>query len=279
MTVCIAALCSEGKSCVVGADRQITFPAMSLEYEHHDRKIDVLTSRCAVLSSGDSAVAAEVIEKTRQLLKATNPSNIAQIAESLRDVYIAIHQERAENIVLKPRGFTLKEFKEKGAQLPPQAYTTIDQTLFNFGLNLVEFLIVGDDSTGAHIFRVYYSGIAGGNWLEWSDRLGQRAIGSGASHAAILLAIEGQHRDLSLYETLYNVYRAKKNSEIAPGVGNATDLAVISDGNIKLISTTLLGEFDSLRKADERNKVGDEKLKSIYDQHSAGNRPLTLGGR
>jgi hypothetical protein len=226
LTICIASLCDDGKACVAAADREITVPAINLEFEHADKKIEDVVSGCVVMSSGDALLAAQVIERTRSTLGGSS-HKVSSVAERLRDAYMSIHLERAEHVILHPRGFTLKEYKERGGtQIPAQTYLNIDQLLFNFGLNAVEFLIAGLDSTGAHVFRVYYSGVAGGDWLEWCDRLGYRAIGSGSSHASISLALEGQHRRLPVAETLYNVYSAKRNSEVAPGVGKATDIVV-----------------------------------------------------
>ena len=228
MTICIAALADNGGACVVAADRQVTVHALSLQFEHSDKKIDTLVNGCVVLSSGDALLAAEVIEKARSVLGGLSHPTIQQMAECLRDTYMSVHLMRAENVILRPRGLTFQEWG--GTKIPLQLYIQIDQLLFNFGIGAVEFLVAGIDASGAHIFRVHYSGIAGGNWLEFCTRLSYRTIGSGLSHAAILLSMENQNRTLGVGETLYNVYCAKKNSEVAPGVGPATDIGHPSGG-------------------------------------------------
>jgi len=167
-------------------------------------------------------------------------------------------------VILHPRGFTLKEFKERGGtQVPAQAYLNIDQLLFNFGIGVAEFLVAGLDSTGAHIFRVHYSGMAGGDWLEWCDRLGYRAIGSGSSHASISLALEGQHRKLSIAETLYNVYSAKRNSEVAPGVGKATDVVLLAAGKLDPVNAERLEKLDEIREKYLKGKPKQTELEAI----------------
>lgn len=264
MTICVGALSEHGKACVVGADREITAPALSLEFEHHEKKIEQLGKQCVVMSSGDALLAAEVIEKTRARLAGATTPNVQQIAEALRNTYMPIHLERAEQVILHPRGLTFKEFKEKGAQqLPLQIYLNIDQLLFNFGIGAVEFLVAGTDQTGAHIFRVHYSGMAGGSWLEWCDKLGYRAIGTGAPHASIFLSIEGQHRGRSIGETLYNVYCAKRTSEVAPGVGAATDLAIIVGDKIEVINEARLEKLAGLREKHQQQKVTREELDGV----------------
>jgi hypothetical protein len=216
VTICIGAICDNGKACVVAADREITVPALSLEFEHADKKIEDIVDGCVVMSSGDALLASQIVERTRAGLGSGRHA-VVSVAERLRDTYISSHQERAERVFLTPRGWTLREFKEKGAtQIPAQIYLNLDSQLFNFGLNVVEFLIAGVDSTGAHLYRVFYGGVAGGDWLEWCDRLSYRAIGSGLSHASISLALEGQHRRLSVPESLYNVYSASSGCHCPP---------------------------------------------------------------
>lgn len=263
MTICIGAICDDGKACVVAADREITVPAINLEFEHGDKKIEDVVSGCVVMSSGDALLASQIIERTRSTLGGSS-HKVEKVAERLRDVHMAVHLERAEHVILHPRGFTLKEFKEHGGtQVPAQAYLNIDQLLFNFGLGAVEFLVVGLDSTGAHIFRIHYDGVAGGDWMEWCDRLGYRAIGSGSSHASISLALEGQHRKLSVAETLYNIYSAKRNSEVAPGVGKATDVVILTAGKVDPVSDDRIKKLADVREKHLKDKPGNAELEGI----------------
>lgn len=266
MTICIGALCEEGKNCIVAADREITAPGLSLEFDH-ERKIELLTNSSVVMTSGDSLLGAEVIEKTRPLVVTKSDNTIRQIAETLRDVYHQVHIERAESVILRPRGLTLAEYQLHGAQqIPLQVYVNIDNQFWNFGVGAVEFILAGVDSTGAHIFRVHYSGLTGGSWLEWCDRLGFRAIGSGALHSAILLSLDGQNKNTAIDQTIYNVYSAKKNAEVAPGVGPSTDLAVISSAKVDFFSVKTIEKLAGIREEHLKSrKIDATKLKGIYE--------------
>jgi len=266
MTICIAALCDQGKNCIVAADREITAPGLSLEFDH-ERKIEALTNSSVVMAAGDSLLAAEVVEKTRPLITAKSDNTIRQIAETLKDVYTQVHLERAESVILRPRGLTFDEYKQHGAQrMPLQAYLNIDQQFWAFGIGVVEFILAGVDSTGAHIFRIHYSGLVGGSWLEWCDRLGFRAIGSGAMHSAILLSLDGQNRNTAMEQTIYNVYSAKKSAEVAPGVGPSTDLAVINSAKIDFLPAKTTDKLHTVREEIMKSrKVDSEKLKGIYE--------------
>jgi hypothetical protein len=276
MTICIAALCDEGKGCVIAADREITDQALSLEFEHRESKIDLLSKKCVVMSSGDALLPAEIIAKTRLVIPVEEEVMILSLAEKLRDTYIAVHLERAESVILKPRGFNFQEFKEKGAQqLLPQVYQEVTNQLFIFGINAVEFLVAGVDNTGSHIFRVHYNGMAGGSWLEWCDKLGHREIGRGAPHASIFLSIEGQYSGLGVAETIYNVYCAKKIAELAPGVGSSTDLAIISENGVLFADKTMLDTLLSLHNDAKKKKPDVSKIASIYQEMQKDNKSIS----
>jgi hypothetical protein len=267
MTICIAALCDKAKSCVVAADREITAPALSLEFEHRESKIDLLSKKCVVMSSGDTLLMAEIISKTRFAIPAGKEATILSLAEKLRDTYMTIHLERAESVILRPRGFNFQDFKEKGAQqLSPLIYQEISNQLFAFGINIIDFLVAGVDNTGSHIFRVHYNGVLGGSWLEWCDKLGHREIGTGALHASIFLSIEGQYSGLDVEETIYKIFCAKKIAELAPGVGPSTDLAIISEDGVVFADKKMFDALSSLHNDAKKNKPDLSKIKSIYEQ-------------
>ena len=270
MTICIAAICDKGNACVISADREITLPSAALEYEHNERKIDVLSKTCVVMSSGDALYAAEVISKTRSSISHGKDTTILSIAESLKDIFIATHQNRAEAVFLIPKGWTLKEFKEKGhQQIQQPSYQEIQNQLFTFSIGVVDFLVAGVDSTGSHIFRVHYNGIAGGSWLEWCDKIGHREIGAGFLHASIHLSLEGQFSGSNLADSIFNVYSAKKISELAPGVGKATDLAIITAHGIKFFDKPEFDILDGIRGDIKKIKPDLSKLQPILTEQKA----------
>ena len=248
MTICIAALCDGGKSLVVAADKEMTAAGLSLKFSHDEKKIDMLTEKCVVLSAGDALVAAEVTQRTKDKVK--KEMSVQKISETMKDTYIQAHLERVESVVLKPLGYTWQEFKDKGStQLPLSIYQNVHQLIFGFGLNVSEFLVSGLDENGAHIFRVFYAGVNGGNWIEWCDKLGYRAIGTGCPHAYSLFAMSHQHRGMSVDDTLFNVYCAKKSAELAPGVGSEEDFALLSaSGGIKFIEEAKMDDLKKKRR-------------------------------
>jgi len=62
MTVCIAAICGDGKKVIVAADRMFTVGApVNVEFETSERKIEQLAHSCVALSAGNSAYAYEIL--------------------------------------------------------------------------------------------------------------------------------------------------------------------------------------------------------------------------
>lgn len=262
MTVCLAALCEGGKSVVLAADRQITMPGFNFEYEHTEKKIDSLAGS-HVMIIGDRLFGAELVRRAGAAL-GDGAHGVQEVAEALTTVFMDAHLRRAEHVILHPRGFKLSEFKERALMIPVATYQEIDKLLFNFGMGAVEFLIGGVDSSGGHIFRVHYDGVAGGDWLEWCDGTAFYASGGGASPATVSLALVGQNRDCSLSRTLYNVYAAKRDAEAAPGVGPTTDMLVVSSSGAKTVEASTLKSLGSLWETKRQaRRVTDIELQPI----------------
>jgi hypothetical protein len=267
MTICVAALCDNGHACVVAADREITIGLpLNIGFEHHERKIDEITSKSVVFSSGSALIGAEVVGKLRRLIPQTGETTVEQIASALRDTYMNV-LERAEQVILRPRGLSLQDFREKGTQQIPAP--GIDQLFFNSTLN-TEFLVAGVDQTGGHVAWIHYHGVQGMGLLEWFDKLGYAAIGSRASHATILLSLDGQHRDLGTAETVYNVYYAKANAEVAPGVGPATDLALVTSDGLEFFDATFMKALKKINDDKSKRKRPVRSVEELLTKRAGG---------
>ena len=139
-------------------------------------------------------------------------------------------------MILGPRGLNFDEFYRGGliSQFPRDLSVIIDGevTACNLGAS---FLVAGVDGTGAHIFCVDHPGT-----VTCFDRVGYHAIGIGDRHAVLKLVALGQHHSKSIKETIFNVYCAKRVSELAPGVGRATSMKVVSTEGTESLSEDVL---------------------------------------
>lgn len=230
MTVAIAALAEDGKTCVIASDRQLSNLGLRFEIEHPLSKIEPLGGH-HVAWAGDASYASEVLRRTRS--RAKSGPLVEDLARDVRDLHRELHLERAESSILVPYNLTWEAFRDRGAAVPN--HQAINEALFNYGCGLLEFLLAGVDANGAHVFRVAYDGVGGGNWIESCDRVGWRCVGTGGVIATLWLAMSSQHQRLSLGETLFNVYGAKRVAESATGVGTATDIVVVGENGAHVI--------------------------------------------
>ena len=128
----------------------------------------------------------------------------------------------------------------------------------------VSLLVAGIDQSGAHLFQVTNPGIC-----QTMDKLGYATIGSGYSHALIWMSLARQTRQTDLATTLADVYSAKRVSEVAPGVGKETDIAIIDEQHgIWFCTTPILDELNNIHEKLEarKDKADLECLSTKVDQ-------------
>ncbi len=91
MTVCIAAICEDGKKIVVAADRMFTAGApVNLEFETEEQKIESLAPSCVAMMSGNSGYGTEVLIEIRQRLAGSQTPAIADVTKHAESAYKAI---------------------------------------------------------------------------------------------------------------------------------------------------------------------------------------------
>ena len=266
MTVCLAATCIDesGVSRVlVAADRMVTYPNF-IEFEHAVPKIGTASSSAVAMVAGNTSVGTRLAHDVTDALAGTTPQ-LVQIAKQLASHYEAVRQEHAEHLYLVPRGLNLQSFNANHASLNGQIVMMLDQALGNYNLG-VELLLAGVDITGAHIYTVHNPGHPD---LQ-HDVLGHAQIGSGAVHTLQSMVGFGHHAKAAFKETVFQVYASKRRSEIAPGVGLDTDMAVISINGVQWLSQEQLKSLSHLY--DEFQRSTSDSLR----QHLAG---LDLDGK
>lgn len=266
MTVCIAAICENGKATVVAADRMFTSP-LNLEFETEEQKIENLLPSCVALTAGSSSAATEVLEGTRRSIFNSKEPSVEQVACEVKDQYTVIRSNKIEETIILPTlGADFMDQRQKGKTLPEylqvqgQMYQQLVTVANQFNLQL-ELIVAGVDKSGSHIFIVTHPGT-----YYSLDKLGYGAVGTGGIHASISLSLSAQTWRRGLFETLYSVYDAKRAAEVAPGVGEATDIAIVDANGIWHCPEPI---FDALAKAHAvvtKKQTPDlEELKGVYN--------------
>jgi 20S proteasome alpha/beta subunit len=260
MTVGIGAVCDNGNATIVSADKMITFGSpMNLQVEPDTfKKIIEINERALLVFSGSTADGEEIIKKAKQHIN--SDSTINEIAEYLKLSYSQHKNKCVEDTILKPMlGADFKQFQNlikqsSISQILQQILGVISQHNLK-----TDILLTGLDDSGAHIYLITHPG-----QLISLETMGFGTIGSGAIHAGVRMSLSRHTRNTPFKDTLYNVYEAKRASEVAPGVGKLTDMAVICKGKVYFLTDNDLKILEEVHKEKPiLNGKDKEKLKEI----------------
>lgn len=241
MTVCIAALCGgeEDARVVVAADHLVTSGGF-MEFEHPGSKMVPLCDKALVMVAGNTNDGMRLVNEAAIEMDGPAPA-IPALSEDLGRRYAEARLRRAEQGLLVTRGLDLDSYYNVQSSLNPQIVMLIDNGLTQWDLG-VELLLAGVDETGGHIHTNHNPG--GGN--QDHGPIGWAAIGSGAVHVLQSMAGFAHDAGANYGQTLFRVYASKKRAEVAPGVGNDTDVAVISHDGTKVLSDAELKNLDGI---------------------------------
>lgn len=241
MTICIAAIGQEnGNECIVFAtDRLYSRPIneyASLEFEQSTPKYKTVNKDIVTMISGD-------IFLFDALLKGTSEKQYSTVKEKIQGNFKYFRNDRLQEI--------LNLFSIKTEDLVSLLYADLKNDFAKQILNEVTkcqtdsiILLAGFDEEKAMITTIDET-----MTRECRD-ISFFAIGNGQDIAIDTLFFQQHNKQDSLSATIYDVYKAKKNSEVRNGVGKNTDLVV-------------------LRKDEGCKKVEDEDLKildNIYEE-------------
>ena len=224
MTICIGALCDfdgdRPQALVMASDRMVTWGFV--EFEHEIPKGSAVGPSAFALVAGDTLRGSRLIQHVRAVIPAGGTSFV-QLSEAMAQGYAQLRMEQIQTEVFTPRGLALQQFYNgMQSQFLPGIAQNIDQQVVNFDYN-VAVLFGGVDENGAHLHAILNPG---GTYTDFAQ-IGFAAIGSGEMHAIQSLIGFKHTRNRSLQEAAFNVYAAKRRAEVAPGVGEDTDLWII----------------------------------------------------
>jgi hypothetical protein len=89
------------------------------------------------------------------------------------------------------------------------------------------------------------------------------AIGRGAAYASAALRIEHFAESSSLSQTLYQVYLAKKASEMVYGVGEPTDMAIMTERGYQDVPEETIQVLEQIRKSRKQALLKDDETQDI----------------
>lgn len=235
-TQLIGAICEGGKKIVLLSDRLVSRAGLAFERGAKGEKI---AENAMVLTAG-TVHEPELIEEARDALQAISRPPILSIAEKLVEKYQDIRLARIEAEILRARGFdSIANYYGRQKALHDALVFEINSTIETYDLG-VHILLGGVDSQ-AHLYYICNPGT-----YSSFDAIGFFCPGMGKEQAESTFVWYEFTPDLSIRETLYIAFEAKKKAETAGQVGKATDAWLIDERGIHDISQETIEELNRI---------------------------------
>ncbi len=217
MTVIIAGVC--GDKVVMVGDRLDMLEEE--RYEQRKPKICCLTERVCAGLAGTSGFENELFNNVKS-------GKVSEIYELLKERYRKLRAKLIKERLLSKFGVeSIEELKSLLGDMPEVCSYYLEE-IKDYDPD-IKILIGGVDSE-PHIFAIGNPG-AGASF----DNPGFYAIGTGEKEATMMLNFLNFRKDLTLKTCILYLYIAKKAAEIAVGVGEKTDIFVISKDGVKRV--------------------------------------------
>jgi hypothetical protein len=220
--------------------------AGDIQFEPPTPKIFPLTSSITILTAGDSAFQAEIFSDVSVVVQnriKEEPHNwwkVKDIANLYSYFYNTEKLKCSENTVLVPLGLNRDTFIARQSEMSEEFIKSITNKMLNFSLPDVTSIITGIDDEGEHIY------VVNNDEVSCCDTIAFAAIGIGSRHASSQFMLAGHYKNSSFPDTLLLIYTAKKRSEVAPDVGEETNMFMLEPG---LGASNFIGS-DVMKKLD-----------------------------
>jgi 20S proteasome alpha/beta subunit len=225
MTVCVAAISSDGECIVCVADKALSYGDY-IQWDSDCTKISDLRGQAVAMFSSDKE--SHITRLVRSLWEIGNfQSHRYELIKSIEEKYRNAYEEMQIAEILTP------QMLSKDTYLDAIASGTINEHLHDVARKMQKFelgcdaLICGYDEAGEqYILHVGSPGVV----TDYTG-IGFHAIGSGAEKAVAQLLFAEHRRTYDTARTLYECFDAKAHAEMAVGVGYEWDACFVkSDG-------------------------------------------------
>lgn len=236
MTIIIGALCDEGKSVILVADKLITYPAQMVILENVE-KSKKITKNSMILISGSPS---NTIFLDSSLTSAKAKTNIKDIANQIASDYRSFVIERISHQYLPYAGFhNFSDFQLKQASLHRDVIRELMGYITTFNL-FVDLILGGLDNDGnGHIFYITNPGV-----VYCHDHPGFFCAGAGANRANPIFEFCDYSPNMSKEKVLEIVYLAKKRTEPLGGIGKDTDVWIIDESGTGKAGAKLISKLE-----------------------------------
>lgn len=251
MTLCLALICRQNdaeidpSAVVIVSDQMITEGGTDEQYEAAQLKAIHLGPRITAFLAGDLTQGQEVCRSALPYLHFEQVQNVERAAKQLAE-HVSIVIRARFNQRLRRYNTTIEALLDGSAPLNPRTSQRLLREFHEASVD-AHFLIVGADSTGAHIWIV--DGVGKDHCQDgWSFA----AIGSGDRFARQTLKRVGYQWSWMLGEALAVGFMAKRDAEMDAWVGHEKTSFVV-----------ITREWSTEATTEEK-----EKLNALYETYA-----------
>jgi hypothetical protein len=271
MTVCIAAVCNIlpdlRPAIITASDRMITIG--EIQYEPDQTKTVDLAAQTVGLFAGDMQLHAGIIVRVKERIREAlhdNPTNInvADIARIYGEEFAYYRRSKAEREILMPRGLDFDRFLSRQATMAHYQVRDIDAALAAYYIDSTA-IIAGIDPSGPHIFKVTNPGI-----VECLDTPYFACAGSGEWLANTQFMLARYDKTFPFTKALWLTFAAKARAEIAGGVGERTDLVIVSalPSTIYRVPAEQMAKlYDLFRRTEEKERAARGEAENELEEY------------
>jgi 20S proteasome alpha/beta subunit len=215
-----------------------------IEYEHEIEKIVKVFPNFYVLMAGTVNNAVDIVEKAKSSTKESD--SYYKKFEKFKEAYSVYRKEKIEDVILGTQGFTsITDFQQRQNTLSKEVVMSIQNLIANANLQTL-MILVALENHKCYIKVLNHPG-------DLINPLEYAVIGSGDLHATQSLISARYKKSEDVDTATYLVFEAKKRAEVAPGVGNMTDMIVLyynDSGELiyKKLTDDELGKLDEVYK-------------------------------
>jgi len=246
MTICIAAIgrgLDNEELIVFATDHMISHPLG--QFEMNVEKYKKLPNNAVSMLAGDPLIFDTLVKDCNA------DDDIEGTAQKIHKVFNDIKNEAIQKQLLDRFKLDFNYLKEVlRGPIQNTFLSNMLESVVKFTLNTVVILI-GFKEDEAQITEIGEVKIANVRDISFD------AVGSGAVQATNTLLFQRHCKNDSLATTIYDVYKAKRNAEVAQGVGKETDLMVLSKSRLEKIGEARLKDLDGIYA--EELKLGRQR--------------------
>ncbi len=253
MTICIAAIGlskSKEENIVISTDHMISLIGIG-QFEHSITKHQFVGKQCVAMLAGNALFFPEV-------LKGINDNDpYKTVRTKIFNNFRTMRDEMIKKELLDIFKVDMEYLKKRLSG--PVANKYVDGMLqavakFNLGTSV---LITGFHDGSAHIAEINEFRILDMRAINF------HAIGSGAVQAVNALLFQRHSKRDFIEQTIYDVYKAKRNAEVAIGVGKETDMLIITQKGSRVVPKEDLEALGKIYEEELDLGKNHESLKSL----------------